>query len=58
MQILDAVSQVFQRSLKSTSGHQILDCSHSFESILLLLMFQYHLVIVSVMSKNWSSLFH
>ena len=44
--------------LKSTSGHQILDCSHSFGSILLLLTvpipFRHYL---SVISKNWSSLF-
>ena len=42
IQILDAVSQVFQRSFKSTSGHQILDHLHSIGSIL----FQYHLGII------------
>ena len=47
MRILDAVSQVFKGSFKSTSGRQILDyiCTQ-LEAYCFFLLFQYHLGII------------
>ena len=57
MQILDAVSQVFKRLFKSTSGHQILDYLTHLEAYYFFLLLQHHLGIIFLQSAKTGRLY-